>query len=82
VPDGIVVAVDEDEGLLQLRLLHRAFPDAPIVVAASEGDLLSVRRAIVCGAGDYLLRPTASELLEALSRLLEGDDGELGRKAA
>ena len=48
--------------------LRQKFPRAPLVLSAATGDVTSARRAVACGATDYLVRGSA--LVERARTLL------------
>lgn len=70
-PDGVLLAVDREETYLQLRRLRHELPEVPIIVASRRNDAAAVRRALIAGATDYLVEPSAGEVAYALLRTLE-----------
>ena len=76
-PDVFLVAVEEPVALaLQtIESLADAVPNAPTVVYSSLADAQSVRRAMVSGARDYLIRPLKPEdLSRAVYGVLEQEE--------
>lgn len=66
-PDAIVVAVEEPaaRALETAEGLASALPDTPILIYSSADDAASVRRAMVFGAGDYLVKPLQGSTLHS-----------------
>src|ERR1044071_7727465 len=58
-PDIILLALEEPVGrpLETAEALANALPDTPFIMYSSLNDAQSVRRSMVFGAGDYLLKP-------------------------
>lgn len=77
VPDVFLVAVEEPVALaLQtIESLADAHPGVPTVVYSSQADAQSVRRAMVAGARDYLIKPLKPEdLSRAVYGVLEQEE--------
>lgn len=76
-PDVFLVALEEPVALaLQtIEQLADAVPNAPTVVYSSMADAQSVRRAMVAGARDYLVKPVKpEELSRAVYGVLEQEE--------
>ncbi|MEX2245918.1 MAG: P-loop NTPase [Dehalococcoidia bacterium] len=76
-PDVFLIAVEEPVALaLQtIEALADAVPNAPCVVYSSLAEAQSVRRAMVAGARDYLIRPLKPEdLSRAVYGVLEQEE--------
>lgn len=83
-PDVFVVALDEPvaRALLTIESLADACPNAPTVVYSSLADANSVRRAMIAGARDYLVRPLKPEdLARSISGILEQEERKRSRLA-
>ena len=91
-PDIFLISMEEPvaRALQTIEMLGAAAPRAAIIVFSSLADAASVRRAMVSGARDYLIKPLKPEdviraiygILEQEERRriqLEGDDSEPGR---
>ncbi len=76
-PDVFLVSVEEPvaRGLQTMESLGDAISDVPIVVYSSLADAASVRRAMVSGARDYLIKPLKPEdLSRAIYGVLEQEE--------
>ncbi|HET7737212.1 MAG TPA: response regulator [Tepidiformaceae bacterium] len=83
-PDVILIAIEEPSSrpLETAESLANALPDTPIVIYSSLTDAESVRRAMVFGARDYLVRPlNPTRLEEAVARALEAEERRQMRRA-
>lgn len=71
-PMAIFLAVDLDRsngGLELLPVLTRLYPDAPVLMIGSSGDLKSLTQAFALGAADFLVRPLAkAEIMARMFR--------------
>ena len=79
VPDVFVVSVEEPvaRALQTIEALGDALPDTPTIVYSSLADAASVRRAMVSGARDYLIKPVKPE---DLTRAIYGVMGQEERR--
>ena len=76
-PDVFLVCVEEPvaRALQTIESLGDALPDVPIVVYSSLADASSVRRAMVAGARDYIIKPIKPEdLARAIYGVLEMEE--------
>jgi pilus assembly protein CpaE len=76
-PDVFLVSVEEPvaRALQTMESLGDAIPDVPLVVYSSLADAASVRRAMVSGARDYLIKPLKPEdLSRAIYGVLEQEE--------
>ncbi len=76
-PDVFLVSVEEPvaRALQTMESLGDAFPDVSVVVYSSLADAASVRRAMVSGARDYLIKPIKPEdLSRAVYGVLEQEE--------
>jgi two-component system response regulator YesN len=76
-PDIFLVSVEEPvaRALQTVESLGDAAPDAPVLVYSSLADAASVRRAMVSGARDYLIKPLKPEdLTRAIYGVLEQEE--------
>ena len=83
-PDLILICAEEPVArpLETAEALANAAPDTPIVLYSSTFDADSVRRGMVFGARDYLLKPIqAAQLHEAAIRALEQEERRQMRRA-
>jgi pilus assembly protein CpaE len=83
-PDVILVAVEEPSArpLETAEALANALPDTPIVIYSSINDAEAVRRSMVFGARDYLVKPVQSaRLLEAVNTVLVQEEVRQMRRA-
>src|SRR5690606_30092299 len=83
-PDVIFVAVEEPAArpLDTADGLANALPDTPIIIYSSAGDAESVRRGMIFGARDYLVKPVESaRLREAISVALNQEERRQMRRA-
>jgi pilus assembly protein CpaE len=62
-PDIFIVSMEEPvaRALQTIESLADAIPGAPTVIYSSLADAASVRRGMVAGARDYLIKPAKSE---------------------
>jgi len=79
VPDVFVVSAEEPvaRALQTIEALGDALPDTPTIVYSSLADAASVRRAMVSGARDYLIKPVKPE---DLTRAIYGVMGQEERR--
>jgi pilus assembly protein CpaE len=83
-PDVIILAIEEPvaRATQTMSALADAAPDTPIIVYSSMLDAASVRRAMVSGARDYLLKPPRPEdLARAVYAVLEQEERRRSRLA-
>jgi pilus assembly protein CpaE len=76
-PDVIVLAMEEPvaRATQTMSSLADALPDTPVIVYSSLSDAASVRRAMVTGARDYLVKPPRpEELARAVYAVLEQEE--------
>ncbi len=76
-PDVLIVSVEEPvaRALQVIEALGDALPDTPTIVYSSLADAASVRRAMVAGARDYLIKPIKPEdLARAIYGVLEQEE--------
>jgi pilus assembly protein CpaE len=76
-PDIIVLAMEEPvaRAVQTMNSLADALPETPIIVYSSLSDASSVRRAMVSGARDYLVKPPRpEELARAIYSVLEQEE--------
>lgn len=76
-PDIFIVSVEEPvaRALQTVESLSDALPDAPSIVYSSLADASSVRRAMVAGARDYIIKPLKpEELTRAIYGVLEQEE--------
>jgi len=76
-PDVLVVSVEEPiaRAIQTLEALGDALPDTAVIVYSSLADAASVRRAMVAGARDYLIKPIKPEdLTRAIYGVLEQEE--------
>jgi pilus assembly protein CpaE len=91
-PDVIVLAMEEPvaRAAQTMGALADALPETPVIVYSSLADAGSVRRAMVAGARDYLVKPPKpEELARAVYTVLEQEErrrtrlsGETSKSAA
>jgi pilus assembly protein CpaE len=91
-PDVLVLAMEEPvaRATQTMSALADAMPDTPVIVYSSLADAASVRRAMVAGARDYLVKPPRpEELARAIYSVLEQEErrrtratGEMSSSAA
>lgn len=77
VPDVFVVSVEEPvaRALQTVETLGDALPDTPTIAYSSLADAASVRRAMVSGARDYLIKPVKPEdLTRAIYGVMEQEE--------
>ena len=83
-PDIILVAVEEPSGrpLETAEALANALPDTPIIIYSSINEAEAVRRSMVFGARDYIIKPIQSaRLLEAVNTVLVQEEVRQMRRA-
>jgi pilus assembly protein CpaE len=76
-PDVVVLAMEEPVARASqtMSALADALPETPIIVYSSLSDAASVRRAMVSGARDYLVKPPRpEELARAIYSVLEQEE--------
>jgi pilus assembly protein CpaE len=76
-PDVFIVSVEEPvaRALQVIEALGDALPHTPTIVYSSLGDAASVRRAMVAGARDYLIKPIKPEdLARAIYGVMEQEE--------
>lgn len=76
-PDVVVLAMEEPVARAAQTMggLADALPETPIIVYSSLSDAASVRRAMVAGARDYLVKPPRpEELARAIYSVLEQEE--------
>jgi pilus assembly protein CpaE len=76
-PDIIILAMEEPvaRAAQTMASLADALPDTPVIVYSSLSDASSVRRAMVSGARDYLVKPPRpEELARAIYSVLEQEE--------
>jgi pilus assembly protein CpaE len=76
-PDVIVLSMEEPvaRAVQTMNSLADALPETPIIVYSSLSDASSVRRAMVSGARDYLVKPPRpEELARAIYAVLEQEE--------
>ncbi|MEZ4503844.1 MAG: AAA family ATPase [Dehalococcoidia bacterium] len=84
LPDAILVAVEEPaaRALDAADSLANALPETPILLYSSASDPESIRRGMVFGARDYLVKPVdATRLREALRVALSQEERRQMRRA-
>jgi len=77
VPDVFVVSVEEPvaRALQTVEALGDALPDTPTIAYSSLADAASVRRAMVSGARDYIIKPVKPEdLTRAIYGVMEQEE--------
>lgn len=83
-PDAILVSVEEPAGrpLQTAEALANALPDTPILIYSSLADAEAVRRGMVFGARDYIVKPLqAARLREAVMTALLQEERRQMRRA-
>ena len=81
-PDIIVLSMEEPvaRAAQTMSSLADALPDTPVIVYSSLSDASSVRRAMVSGARDYLVKPPRpEELARAIYSVLEQEERRRSR---
>jgi pilus assembly protein CpaE len=84
LPDVILVAVEEPSArpLETAEALANAMADTPIIVYSSQEDAAAIRRAMIFGARDFLLKPLqAAPLKKAILHALEQEEKRQMRRA-
>jgi pilus assembly protein CpaE len=82
-PDVIVLAMEEPvaRAAQTMSALADALPETPVIVYSSLSDAASVRRAMVSGARDYLVKPPRpEELARAIYSVLEQEERKRQRQ--
>ncbi len=77
IPDIFLVSMEEPvaRAIQTVEMLGAVAPQAGIIVASSLADAASVRRAMVAGARDYLIKPLKPEdVLRAVYGILEQEE--------
>jgi pilus assembly protein CpaE len=83
-PDAVLVCLEEPVArpLETAEALANALPDTPILIYSSKSDTEAVRRGMVFGARDYLLKPLqGNQLREAVFRALDQEERRQMRRA-
>jgi pilus assembly protein CpaE len=81
-PDIIVLAMEEPvvRSTQTMNSLADALPDTPVIVYSSLADAASVRRAMIAGARDYLVKPPRpDEFARAVFSVLEQEERRRSR---
>ena len=81
-PEIVVLSMDEPIARATQRMssIADALPDTPIIVYSGLSDAASVRRAMVAGARDYLVKPPRpEELARAIYSVLEQEERRRSR---
>jgi pilus assembly protein CpaE len=84
LPDVFLVSVEEPvaRALQTIESLADAMPGAPSIVYSTMADAAAVRRAMVAGARDYLIKPVKSEeLVRSIHGVLEQEERKRMRLA-
>lgn len=84
LPDVFLVSVEEPvaRALQTIESLADAVPGAPAIVYSAMADAASVRRAMVAGARDYLIKPVKpEELVRSIHGVLEQEERKRMRLA-
>jgi pilus assembly protein CpaE len=84
LPDVFLVSVEEPvaRALQTIESLADAIPGAPTIVYSTMADAAAVRRAMVAGARDYLIKPVKSEeLMRSIHGVLEQEERKRMRLA-
>lgn len=83
-PDAIFLAVEEPavRALDTAEGIANALPETPIMLVSSRGDVESVRRGMLVGARDYLVKPVdANRVRESLNLALTYEERRQMRRA-
>ena len=83
-PDIVLIAVEEpkERALETAEAIANGLPDTPIIIVSSTSDAESVRRGMVFGARDYLIKPLqATQLRAAVLRSMEHEERRQMRRA-
>lgn len=83
-PDVTLIAVEEPaaRALETAEAIANSLPDTPIIFFSSRDEAAAVRRSLVFGARDYLIKPLqAAELRQAVTRALEQEERRALRRA-
>jgi pilus assembly protein CpaE len=84
LPDVFLVSVEEPvaRALQTIESLADAIPGAPAIVYSTMADAASVRRAMLSGARDYLIKPVKpEELVRSIHGVLEQEERKRMRQA-
>ena len=84
LPDVFLVSVEEPvaRALQTIESLADAVPGAPAIVYSTMGDAASVRRSMLAGARDYLIKPVKpEELIRSVHGVLEQEERKRMRMA-
>jgi pilus assembly protein CpaE len=84
LPDVFLVSVEEPvaRALQTIESLADAVPGAPAIVYSTMADASAVRRAMVAGARDYLIKPVKpEELVRSMHGVLEQEERKRMRQA-
>lgn len=84
LPDVFLVSVEEPvaRGLQTVESLADAVPGAPTIVCSTMADAAAVRRAMIAGARDYLIKPAKpEELTRSVHGVLEQEERKRMRLA-
>jgi len=84
LPDVFLVSVEEPvaRALQTIESLADAVPGAPAIVYSTMADAASVRRAMLSGARDYLIKPVKpEELVRSIHGVLEQEERKRMRQA-
>jgi len=84
LPDVFLVSVEEPvaRALQTIESLADAVPGAPTIVSSTLADAASVRRAMVAGARDYLIKPVKpEELIRSVHGVLEQEEHKRMRQS-
>jgi pilus assembly protein CpaE len=84
LPDVFLVSVEEPvaRALQTIESLADAIPGAPTIVYSTMADAASVRRSMVAGARDYLIKPVKpEELIRSVHGVLEQEERKRMRMA-
>ncbi|HXG42069.1 MAG TPA: P-loop NTPase [Dehalococcoidia bacterium] len=83
-PDVVLVAAEEPlmPCLQTVEALANALPETPVVVCSSLSDVEAMRRAVLAGARDYLLKPVSGQdLTRSIYAVLEAEEKRRMRQA-
>lgn len=83
-PDVILIAVEEPtaRALDTADGLANALPSTPIIIYSSDGDAEAVRKGMIFGARDYLVKPVDStRLRDAISTVMSQEERRQMRRA-
>jgi len=83
-PDAVLISIEEPaaRALDTAEALANALPETPLVVYSSLDDAESIRRGMLIGARDYLVKPvTASEIMASVRGALSNEERRQMRRA-